>query len=86
MQDAMIQVGAAGGWSDRLDPALDLEEVARRAVAFLALVVSSGAMAGEYYDMLGIVFFGMRVLVAISVINARASILAAHDVSGQQAS
>ena len=46
----------------------------------------TGAMAGDYYDMLGIVFFGMPVLVAISVINARASILAARNVFGQQAS
>jgi hypothetical protein len=34
----------------------------------------TGTMAGDYYDMLGIVFFGVPVLVVIAVLNVRAAL------------
>ena len=56
------------------------------AMAYSGLLwLATGAMAGDFYDMLGIVFFGVPVLVVISVLNARAAILAAQELFGHHA-
>lgn len=39
----------------------------------------TGTMSGDYYDVLGIVFFGVPVLVAIAVLDLRAALLGIRD-------
>ncbi len=40
----------------------------------------TGALAGDFYDLLGMVFFGIPVLAVIAGLNLRAAVLAVRDL------
>ncbi len=95
---AVIQTAAALGLRHlqsavRIAGLLGVLLVLTAALVWLGAMVYSGvlwlvtgAMAGDYYDMLGIVFFGVPVLIVITVLNGRAALLSARDLFGRRAS
>ena len=42
----------------------------------------TGALAGDFYDLLGMVFFALPILLAITALNLRAAFLAVGDLRG----
>lgn len=42
----------------------------------------TGALAGDFYDLLGMVFFALPVLLVIAALNLRAAFLAVRDLRG----
>ncbi len=63
--------------------------LATAALAWLGAIVvlavrwlMTGTLAGDFYDLLGMVFFGLPVLLIIAALNLRAAFLAMRDLAG----